>query len=95
MSCRARSGFAKRLEYTFQFIQQVGLRPEMAEVIVTLVAFFLHYAFHFRAIVAMKSVSLNIGSLYTFACKNIFEGALDRSCSCAGRSGNRNNGMLD
>jgi hypothetical protein len=70
------AGFAEVPERRFQFVEYIRFRPEMAEVVIAFLGFFLHDAFHIGAVIAMESVALDEGGRDTLTPENLLKHAL-------------------
>ncbi|HJZ50880.1 MAG TPA: hypothetical protein VJ228_01705 [Candidatus Acidoferrales bacterium] len=60
-------------EHTFQVLEKVGLRTEMAEMMIALRSLFRHHPPHLQAVVAMKRVAFDIECLHLLAAENLLE----------------------
>ena len=94
MARAAVTGFAVLAEHVFELREQVRLGSEMAEILVARLFGFRHDLFHFLAVVAMESVTLDECSLDIFAEENVLEGVLDGRGTGTGRARNRQDGMF-
>jgi hypothetical protein len=74
----ALAGFTIGLEQAGQFLEQVGFRTEMAEVIVALHPVFFHCHFHRLSVVAMEGIALDDGGTKFFATEDQVERLGDR-----------------
>src|SRR5215831_10408346 len=82
---------AKRL---FQILEQVGLRAEMAEVLVAAIRLLRHLGTHFAAVVAVKRIALDVDGVDALAVEDLLEGAFDRGRARARGTRDRNDRML-
>jgi hypothetical protein len=78
-----RASFSILAEHTFQVIEKVRLRTEMAEMMIALCGLLRHHAAHFQTVVAVKCIALDIDSLHLLAAENLFESIPDGGSSCA------------
>jgi hypothetical protein len=91
----ASAGLAIGLEQPRQFLEQIGFRTEVTEVVIAFQPGFFHCHFHGLAVIAMEGVALDDGGLEVFAAEHQVERLGDRGRAGARRSGNCNDGMLD
>ena len=77
-----------------EFLEQICLRAEVAEVFVASLGFFGHALAHLSTVVPVKRITLDKGSLDVLAMENLLEGTLDGGRAGAGRSCDRDNRML-
>ena len=69
----AMAGFAIGLEGAFQFGNEIGLEPEMAEGIVAGPRGVRNLLFHARAVEAVKRITLDMGRIDILAAKDLRE----------------------
>ena len=93
MTRGAGAGLAVVAEDVLQFLEQVGFRAEVAEVLVAVLALFLHPGAHLDAVVAMKRIALDIGCGDLLAAEDVLERLLHRSGAGARRTRDRYDGI--
>src|SRR3977135_1361764 len=93
MTGGAGAGLAVVAEDVLQLLEQVGLRAEVAEVLVALLALLLHLRAHLDAVVAMKRIALDRGGGDLLATEDVFERPLHRGGAGARRTRDRYDGI--
>ncbi len=90
----AHATFAVVVEQALQFAQQIGLGPEVTEVVVALRFRQFHSRAHLDPVVAMKRVAFDDLRLDTFAAKDVRETHHDGGGAGAAGAGDRDDRML-
>src|SRR5882724_700947 len=93
VSRRSGSGLAIIAKQPFELLEQVRLRAEMAEMLAAPLGLLGHYPAHLHAVVAMKGVSLDVGSRHLLPAEDVLESLLHRRRSGARRPRDRNDWM--
>src|SRR5690606_35276222 len=81
------------LEQAIELLEQVGVRPEMAEVVVAARQRLGHRFFHALAVIAMEAVALYKRRRNRLATKDLLEGPHDRCRTGPRGTGDGNDGM--
>src|ERR1700682_222291 len=80
-------------EHGFQVLKEVGLGPEMAEMMVTLRSLLGNHPAHFLTVIAMEGVAFDIHGLDLLASEDLFERVPDGSGAGTRRPGRGDNRM--
>src|SRR6202008_4557783 len=75
----AGAGLAILAKRPLELLEEIGLRAEMAEVLVAAFGFLRHFLAHRGAGVAVEGIALDIGRGHLLAAEDLLEGLLDRS----------------
>src|ERR1700733_11360934 len=90
---RAGAGFAVVAKDFLQFLEQIGLGTEGAQMLVAVLALLDHFGPHLGAVIAMERIALDVGRGYIFAAEDVLESPLHRRGAGAGRAGDRYDGI--
>jgi hypothetical protein len=91
----AGAGIAIAAEQRLQLLEQIGLRAEMAEMLVAGPRLLLHPRAHFEAIVAMEGIALDQRGLDVLATEDLGERAHHGRRPGAGGAGDGDDRVLD
>ena len=80
-------------EQTVELGEQIGVRPEMAELMIAARDRIGHLLLHARTVVAVKAVTFHERGRDGFATKDLLEGSHDRRGAGSGRTRDRNDRM--
>src|SRR5882757_8521635 len=93
MTRHAGPGLAVVAEDFLQFLEQIGFRTEMAEMLVAALGFLRHFRAHLKPIVAVEGIPLDIGGCDLFATEDVFKRLLHRGRAGTGRTRDRYDGI--
>ncbi len=97
MNVVARLGLARLgigTEHRFEFFEQIGRGPEMAEMIIAALLFLVHDATHLVAVEAVKRIALDEGGADLLAPEDVLERPPHGGRTGAGRTCHRDDGVF-